>query len=120
MCAVDVSPVISTERLILRGPMVTDAPAIAEIAGDYNVSAMTTSMPHPYGLGDAEDWIEKCRHLDWRREAMFVVEHRAFGVVGLMGIDASAVRGPRSATAWAARSGTAATTQRTSARARSG
>ncbi|WP_331588126.1 GNAT family N-acetyltransferase [Phenylobacterium sp.] len=81
------SPVISTERLILRGPMITDAPRIAEIAGDFNVAAMTTSMPHPYGLGDAEEWIGKCRHLDWRHEAMFVVEHRAFGVVGLMGFD---------------------------------
>ncbi|THD58679.1 MAG: N-acetyltransferase [Phenylobacterium sp.] len=87
MCAVDVSPVISTERLILRGPVITDAPAIANIAGDFNVSAMTTSMPHPYGLEDAETWIGKCRGLDWRREAMFVIEHRAFGVVGLLGFD---------------------------------
>ena len=87
MCAIDVSPVVSTERLILRGPMVTDAAAIAAVAGDYNVAAMTTSMPHPYGLADAEAWIGKCRHLDWRHEAMFVIEHRAFGVVGLLGFD---------------------------------
>ena len=70
MCAIDVSPVVSTERLILRGPMVTDAAAIAAVAGDYNVAAMTTSMPHPYGLADAEAWIGKCRHLGrpfWNR-----------------------------------------------------
>ena len=93
MCAVEVTPVVSTERLILRGPVVTDAPAIASVAGDRNVAGMTTSMPHPYGEADAEAWIAHARNCDWRREAMFVIEHRAFGVVGLLSFDHG--RGPR-------------------------
>lgn len=93
MCAVEVTPVISTERLILRGPVVTDAPAIAAVAGDVNVAGMTTSMPHPYTEPDAEAWIADARDCDWQRSAMFVIEHRAFGVVGLLGFDHK--RGPR-------------------------
>jgi RimJ/RimL family protein N-acetyltransferase len=87
MCAVDVTPVISTERLILRGPVVTDAPAIASVCADRNVAGMTTSMPHPYDLADAETWVKRAQACDWRREALFVIEHRSFGVVGLLGFD---------------------------------
>jgi RimJ/RimL family protein N-acetyltransferase len=94
MCAIDVTPVVSTERLILRGPVATDAPALAEICGDLNVAGMTTSMPHPYGLADAEAWIAGAQKIDWEREALFVIEHRSFGVVGMLGFDEK--RGPRS------------------------
>jgi RimJ/RimL family protein N-acetyltransferase len=87
MCAVEVTPVVSTERLILRGPVVTDAPAIAAICGDRNVAGMTTSLPHPYGLAEAEAWISRAQKCDWEREAVFVVEHGAFGVVGLLDFD---------------------------------
>ena len=87
MCAVDVTPMVSTERLLLRGPMVTDAPAIAAVCGDIGVAGMTTSTPHPYGLEDAEAWIGEAQGCDWRTEALFVIEHRAFGVVGLLGFD---------------------------------
>ena len=87
MCAVDVTPVVSTERLILRGPVAADAPAIAGFANDPNVAGMTTSMPHPYGLGDAEAWIRRAQACDWLGEARFVIEHRSFGVVGLLGFD---------------------------------
>ena len=93
MCAVDLTPVVSTERLILRGPVVTDAPAIAALANDSSVAGMTTSMPHPYGLHDAEAWVARAQGCDWRGEALFVVEHRDFGLVGLLGFDQK--RGPR-------------------------
>jgi RimJ/RimL family protein N-acetyltransferase len=79
--------VVSTERLILRGPVVTDAPALVAVAGDINVAGMTTWMPHPYGLSDAEAWIEQARKCDWQKDALFVIEHRTFGVVGMLGFD---------------------------------
>ncbi len=85
MCAVDVSPVITTERLILRGPVVTDAPAIAALANDRNVAGMTVAIPHPYGLADAEAFIAKAQRIDWSREACWAIEHHAFGVVGMVG-----------------------------------
>jgi len=87
MCAIEVTPVVSTERLILRGPVVNDACAIATCANDLNVAGMTTSMPHPYGHADAEAWISGAMACDWETQARFVIEHRNFGVVGLLDFD---------------------------------
>lgn len=86
MCAIEVSPVVSTERLVLRGPMVTDAAAIAALACDRNVAGMTGRIPHPYGLADAEAFIARAQQTDWGREAAWVIEHHVFGVVGGVGI----------------------------------
>ena len=69
MCAIDVSPVVSTERLVLRGPTVSDAGAIAALASDRNVAGMTGRIPHPYGLADAEAFIARAQQTDWGREA---------------------------------------------------
>lgn len=95
MCAVDVRPALATERLILRGPVAADAREIAELAGDFNVAAMTARMPHPYALEDAEAFIARCETKDPRTEAAFVIQHRQFGVIGGLGfhlLDASGGR----------------------------
>src|ERR1700761_9113242 len=88
MCAVEITPVVSTERLILRGPVVTDALAIAGLVGDRNVAGNTEMIPHPYGLADAEAFIARAQAIDWGREANWVIEHQAFGVVGGLGFRA--------------------------------
>jgi RimJ/RimL family protein N-acetyltransferase len=88
MCAIDVSPVVSTERLVLRGPVATDAAAVATFAADLNVAGMTSVIPHPYGLADAEAFIGKAQKTQWDREATWVVEHHVFGVVGVIGLKA--------------------------------
>lgn len=88
MCAIEVTPVVSTERLVLRGPVVTDATAIAALASDRNVAAMTGNMPHPYGLADAEAFIARAQQTRWADEARWVIEHHAFGVVGGLGLKA--------------------------------
>jgi RimJ/RimL family protein N-acetyltransferase len=88
MCAIEVTPVVSTERLVLRGPMVTDAAPIAALASDRNVAGMTGHIPHPYGVADAEGFIARAQDMDWDREACWVVEHHVFGVVGAVGLKA--------------------------------
>ena len=93
MCAIEVTPVVSTERLILRGPVRNDAAAISTFANNLNVAGMTTAMPHPYGLADADAWIDRAMACDWVTEAAFVIEHRNFGVVGLLCFDHD--RGPQ-------------------------
>jgi RimJ/RimL family protein N-acetyltransferase len=50
-------PVLETERLILRAPCLADAKAIAQLAGNRKVAAMTAHIPHPYTLEDAVQWI---------------------------------------------------------------
>lgn len=91
MCAIDVTPTLSTERLMLRGVVNADAERLAQLANDVQVAAMTTSMPNPYTQADADHWLKRCRGLDWDREAYFVIEHRHFGVVGGIGFES----GPR-------------------------
>lgn len=85
MCAIEVTPVVSTERLILRGPVRNDAAALAHLLNDLNVAGMTSRIPHPYGLADAEAWLDSAMKCDFRDEAAFVIEHRNFGVVGGLG-----------------------------------
>ncbi len=88
MCSIEVTPVVSTERLVLRGPVRTDAAALAHLLNDLNVAGMTSMIPHPYGLADAEAWLDQAMKTDWRHEANFVIEHHNFGVVGGLGFKA--------------------------------
>lgn len=85
MCAIDVTPVISTERLVLRGPMRGDEAAMARLAGDINVAGQTCGLPHPFTEADAGQAIERAQRIDWRRDAKFAIEHRHFGLVGMLG-----------------------------------
>ena len=50
-------PTLLTERLVLRPPVLADAPAIAALADNRKVAEMTSSIPHPYRVEDAEAWI---------------------------------------------------------------
>jgi RimJ/RimL family protein N-acetyltransferase len=85
MCAIEVTPVVATERLILRGPVKTDAAALAYLLNDLNVAAMTSQIPYPYGMAEADDWLEGSVRCDFVDEAQFLIEHRNFGVVGGLG-----------------------------------
>jgi RimJ/RimL family protein N-acetyltransferase len=87
MCAIDVRAAIATDRLILRAPVRGDAAQVAEFANDYSVAAMTARLPHPYGLADAEAFIDRVAGLDPRREAVFAIQHRQFGVIGMLGFE---------------------------------
>lgn len=86
MCAIEVTPVVATERLTLRGPVRTDAAALAHLLADINVAGMTSQIPHPYALGDAEAWLDRAMRCDWDEDAQFVIEHHHFGVVGGLGL----------------------------------
>jgi RimJ/RimL family protein N-acetyltransferase len=63
--------VLKTLRLVLRAPRGEDAQAIARLAGDRRVAVNTASIPHPYGIEDAERFIASVN----RRagEAVFVI-----------------------------------------------
>lgn len=85
MSAVEVTPVIPTERLVLRIPSRSDAESLTKLADDFNVAAQTLRIPHPYQPEDAEAFIEGALHLDPAREAVFAIAHRDFGLVGMLG-----------------------------------
>lgn len=49
--------VIRTARLVLRPLVHADAARIAELAGHWDVARMTSRIPYPYTLVDADNWI---------------------------------------------------------------
>ncbi|MGH1352684.1 MAG: GNAT family N-acetyltransferase [Methyloligellaceae bacterium] len=78
---------IRTERLLLRPHNMADAPAIAELCGNYNVSKWTTNIPHPYSLQDAEDFISLCQAW-WKngKDCAFVITlHDTGQIIGTIG-----------------------------------
>jgi RimJ/RimL family protein N-acetyltransferase len=79
------SPWIATDRLALRPLAHEDAWRLADLANDYEVAQMVTRLPHPYGLRDAEQFIDRMRSADPRAERAFGLEHQSFGLIGVMG-----------------------------------
>jgi RimJ/RimL family protein N-acetyltransferase len=51
------TPVLETERLVLRAPRLGDAKAIAVLANDRRIAENTARIPHPYRTADAQDFI---------------------------------------------------------------
>lgn len=52
------TPVLATERLVLRMPVLDDADDLAVIANSREIAEMTAQMPHPYSRGDAKAFLE--------------------------------------------------------------
>jgi RimJ/RimL family protein N-acetyltransferase len=78
------SPVLATERLVLRAPHRDDVTAIARLANDKRIAVNTARIPHPYGLDDAEQFIAWAE----RREggAAFVIALEGV-LIGACGVD---------------------------------
>ena len=52
--------ILVTRRLTLRPPLEVDADAITKALQNPNVTRMLTSVPSPYSVDDATDWIKRC------------------------------------------------------------
>ena len=83
MCAIETSPALGTDRLVLRAPQTDDAAELCQLANDLGVAGMLTSMPYPYRPADAEAFLGGRR--DWAKAPDFAVEHRRFGFIGMLG-----------------------------------
>ena len=83
MCAIIQEPRLRTQRLVLRPPRGEDAVWIADRINDYDIARMTTRVPHPYGLADAEDFLASAGS---ERDRLFLIEHPGFGAIGMVGL----------------------------------
>ena len=54
---------IETERLLLRPVRKADAPRLVKLANRPEIAHMLATMPHPYSVSDAEDFLESVRKL---------------------------------------------------------
>ncbi|CAN5450806.1 GNAT family N-acetyltransferase [soil metagenome] len=86
MCIIETSPVIETRRLTLRAPGAQDVTRIAAMANDEDIARMTCRMPHPFGAGDAEDFVLAVAGQDPARASTFLIEHEDLGPVGVIGL----------------------------------
>jgi RimJ/RimL family protein N-acetyltransferase len=53
------SPLLVSERLVLRAPEQADAHAIAHLANNINVASKVSRMPHPYTATDADNFVAR-------------------------------------------------------------
>jgi RimJ/RimL family protein N-acetyltransferase len=79
--------VIETQRLRVRPPQSNDAQAMFAMAADWEVAKQTASVPHPYELTHAQEWIGRVR--DPANGVRWVVERRSdemlVGVISIGG-----------------------------------
>jgi RimJ/RimL family protein N-acetyltransferase len=57
-------PVLETERLTLRAPHHGDLAALAMLANDRRIAESTARMPYPFGVADAEQFIDSINSHD--------------------------------------------------------
>jgi RimJ/RimL family protein N-acetyltransferase len=69
------TPVLETERLVLRAPRIEDAKIVATLANDRRIAENTLRIPYPYKPADATQWIAAANtrpgertFLIWRRD----------------------------------------------------
>jgi len=79
-------PDIAAERLRLRPVTLEDAAPMARLADDLDIARMTTSIPYPFHVADAERFISRMAAADRAREALFGVELPAEGLIGVLGL----------------------------------
>jgi RimJ/RimL family protein N-acetyltransferase len=72
---------LETSRLVLRPPRLDDAPSYALGIGEYAVARWLTSVPWPYTLAMARDWLRRAPQPSPDR-AVFIVELPGRGVIG--------------------------------------
>src|SRR4051812_39521283 len=85
MCSALILPVIRTERLTLRRPRTADAARVAHLCDDFEIPRMTTRMPWPYGLAEAQFFVDLIQETDPEVENAFLIEldGEVVGCVGL-------------------------------------
>lgn len=84
MCAIETRPAIETRRLRLRPLAKGDVGRIATYASDYDIAKMTSRMPHPYALADAEEFVARSGRLNPATDTTFGVESPGDGLIGVM------------------------------------
>ena len=77
------TPVLETERLILRAPRRGDVKAIASLLDDRRIAANTARIPHPYSASDAEQFIASANRQDGEATFMILCGDKLIGGCGI-------------------------------------
>jgi RimJ/RimL family protein N-acetyltransferase len=80
-------PTLTTDRLVLRPFLLSDAATVQRLAGDRAVADTTLSIPHPYVDGMAEQWIATHEGAWTRHEmATLAITEPEAGLVGAISL----------------------------------
>lgn len=79
---------ITTERLILRPFVLSDAQRVCELCNNYNVYKSTLTLPYPYPIECALSWIETHEdHFTYNQSYDFAITDKQtgelYGAIGL-------------------------------------
>ncbi|WP_127144260.1 GNAT family N-acetyltransferase [Pelagibacterium montanilacus] len=78
-------PEIRTQRLVLRRPRLRDAPRIASLLNNYEVTKNLARVPYPYTMNMALDWLLRQKR-EWSPEAVtFAICEKRAGLIGFCG-----------------------------------
>ncbi|WP_196260158.1 GNAT family N-acetyltransferase [Pelagibacterium limicola] len=78
-------PEIETLRLVLRRPRLRDAPRIAALLNDYEVTKNLARVPYPYTMQMAFDWLIRQKR-EWSPESItFAICEKEAGLIGFCG-----------------------------------
>jgi len=77
------TPVLETERLVLRAPRFEDAKAVVTLANDRRVAENTARIPHPYRQADADEWITGVTAGACKETFLITLDGAAIGACGL-------------------------------------
>jgi RimJ/RimL family protein N-acetyltransferase len=85
-------PVIEAPRMLLRPLRTSDAGLIGHYAADRRVAEMTTTIPHPYPPGAAENYVAQAMRPDhgetvWAMDAAEMGGAELMGLIGLKALD---------------------------------
>jgi len=83
---------VTTPRLLLRPPWPEDAPAIAAAVTE-GVARMTGSLPWPYALEHAEQFVAVQREPSVTEASCLIVERRGGAIAGAIGFSRNKVNG---------------------------
>jgi RimJ/RimL family protein N-acetyltransferase len=76
------TPVLETERLVLRTPRLEDAKRIAALANDRRIAENTARLPHPYSLADAKDFIRSVTDVTSSESFVVTIGGEVIGACG--------------------------------------
>ncbi|WP_404401278.1 GNAT family N-acetyltransferase [Pelagibacterium halotolerans] len=78
-------PEIVTNRLVLHRPRLRDAPRIAALLNNYEVTKNLARVPYPYTMNMAVDWLLRQRK-EWSPESVtFGIYTERAGLIGFCG-----------------------------------
>lgn len=83
---------ITTQRITLRAPLLSDLDRLVALANNWNVIEPTASLPFPYRAEHGLGFIERAIHQPERRS--YAIADAADRLLGIIGLRFSADRAP--------------------------